>query len=206
MFMTRANVEALAFAPVASESPEASSAPAKITHMARLKSAFVADAESGVCQNQKPTNPSGSCSFSNPRQPVRALNERPAIAAVLLGQPDRSTATAVLEASKTIIAPPAVDTPAAEPPRPTAGAEKPGVEQVAFQQKSKSSRGTSLIDQQPRQQHPRAGKHAVYTEESDWKVDKLRNLARQRIGSRSLARLEERLRPMLSRTWMQLVR
>jgi len=174
--------------------------------MARSKSAFVADVENGMCQNQKPINQNGSCSFSKAREPIRALNERPAIAAVLVGQPNPPTATAALEASKTINAPATVDTPPAETPPPAAGADKPGAEQVAFKQKSKSSRGPNLIDQQPRPQHPRARKHAVYTDESAWDVDKLRNLVEQRIGARSLARLEERLRPMLSRTWIQRVR
>ena len=174
--------------------------------MARSKSAFVADAESGMCQNQKPTNPNGNCRFSKAREPIRALNERPAIAAVLVGQPNPPTATAALEASKTISAPAAVDTPAAETPPPAADAQKPGAEQVAFPAKSKSSRGPSLMDQQPRPQHPRARKHAVYTDESAWEVDKLRNLVEQRIGTHNLVRFEERLRPMLSRTWIQRVR
>ena len=171
--------------------------------MARSKSAFVADVENGMCQNQKPINPNGSCNFSKARESIRALNERPAIAAVLVGQPNPPTAA--LEASKTMNAPAAVDTPAETPP-PTADAEKPGAEQVAFQQKSKSSRGPNLMDQQPRQQNPRARKHAVYTDESAWEVDKLRNLVEQRIGARNLARLAERLRPMLSRTRLQRVR
>jgi hypothetical protein len=200
MFMTRANLEALAFAPFGFQSREASPATPGITHMARLKSAFVADVESGMC----PT--SQSCSFFKAREPIRALNERSAIAAALVGQPNPPTATAALEASKTINAPATVDTPPAETPPPAAGADKPGAEQVAFKQKSKSSRGPNLIDQQPRPQHPRARKHAVYTDESAWDVDKLRNLVEQRIGARSLARLEERLRPMLSRTWIQRVR
>ena len=202
MFMTRANLEALAFAPVGSQSREAAPATPGITHLARLKSAFVADVESGMCQNHKPTNPNGSCSFSKAREPIRALNERPAIAAVLVGQPDPPTATAALEASKTINAP----APAAETPPPAADAEKLGAEQVAFPRKSKSSRGPSLMDQQPRPQHPRANRHAVHTDESAWEVDKLRNLVEQRIGTRNLARLEERLRPMLSRRWIQRVR
>ena len=205
IFMTRANLEALAFAPVGSQSREASSATPGITQLARLKSASVADVERDMCQNHKPTNQNGSCSFSKAREPIRALNERPAIAAVLVGQPNPPTATAALEASKTMSAPAAVDTPAETPP-PTADAEKPGAEQVAFQQKSKSSRGPNLMDQQPRQQNPRARKHAVYTDESAWEVDKLRNLVERRIGARNLARLEERLRPMLSRTWIQRVR
>ena len=174
--------------------------------MARLKSASVAEVESGMCQNHKPTSQNGSCSFSKAREPIRALNERPAIAAVLVGQPDPPTASAALEAPKTINAPAAVDTPAAETPPPTAGAQKPGAEQVAFPAKSKSSRGPSLMDQQPRPQHPRARKHAVYTDESAWEVDKLRNLVEQRIGTHNLVRFEERLRPMLSRTWIQRVR
>ena len=202
MFMTRANLEALAFAPVGSQSREATPATPGITHMARLKSAFVADVESGMCQNQKPINPNGRCSFAKAREPIRALNERPAIAAVLVGQPDPPTATAALEASKTINAP----APAAETPPPAADAEKLAAEQVAFPRKSKSSRGPSLMDQQPRPQHPRARKHAVYTDESAWEVDKLRNLVGQRIGARNLARLEERVRPMLGRTWIQRVR
>jgi hypothetical protein len=206
MFMTRANLEALAFAPVGSQSREATPATPEITHLARLKSAFVADVESGMCQNRKPTNPNGSCSFSKAREPIRALNERPAIAAVLVGQPNPPTATAALEASKTTNAPAAVDAPAAETPPPTAGAEKPEAEQAAFQQKSKSSRGPNLMDQQPRPQYPRDRKNAMYTNESAWEVDKLRNLVEQRIGARNLARLEERLRPMLSRTWVRSVR
>jgi hypothetical protein len=200
MLMTRANLEALAFAPVGSQNLEASSAAPRITHMARLKSAFVADPESGACQNRKPTNPNGSCGFSKAREAIRALNERPAIAAVLVGQPNPPTATAALEASRTI------NVPAVETPSPAAGAEKPGAEPVAFQQKSKSSRGPNLRDQQPRPQHLREHKHALYTNESDWKIDQMRKLVRQRIGTRNLARLEERLRPMLSRTWIQLVR
>ena len=206
MFMTRANLEALAFAPFGFQSREASPATPGITHMARLKSASVADVESGMCQNHKPTSQNGSCSFSKAREPIRALNERSAIAAALVGQPNPPTATAALEASNTINAPATVDTPPAETPPPAAGADKPGAEQVAFKQKSKSSRGPNLIDQQPRPQHPRARKHAVYTDESAWEVDKLRNLVERRIGARNLARLEERLRPMLSRTWIQRVR
>jgi hypothetical protein len=52
MFMTRANLEALAFAPVGSQSLEASPATQRITHMARFKSAFVADPQSGVSDSQ----------------------------------------------------------------------------------------------------------------------------------------------------------
>jgi hypothetical protein len=206
MFMTRGNLEALAFAPVGSQRPKASPATPGITHMARSKSAFVADAESGACHNRKPTNPNGRCSFSKAREPIRALNERPAIAAVLVGQPNQPTAPAALEESKALNPPAAVDTPAAETPPPASGAEKPGAEQAAFQQKSKSSREPILVDQQPRPQHPRARRRAVHTDESAWEVDKLRDLVEQRIGTRNLARLEERLRPMLSRTWIQRVR
>jgi hypothetical protein len=206
MFMTRANLEALAFAPVGSQSREATPATPRITHLARLKSAFVADVESRLCQNHKPTDPNGSCSFSKAREPIRALNERPAIAAVLVGQPNQPTALAALEESKAINPPVVVDTPAAETPPPAAGAEKTGAEQAAFQQKSKSSRGPILVDQQPPPQHPRARRHAVHTGESAWEVDKLRNLVEQRIGTRNLARFEERLGPMLSRRWIQLVR
>jgi hypothetical protein len=206
IFVTRANLEALAFAPVGSQSLEASPATPRITDMARSKSAFIADPESGACQNRKPVNPNGSCSFSKAREPIRALNERPAIAAVLVGQPNPPTATAALEASKAINAPAAVDTPASETPPPGAGAEKPGAEPVAFQEMSKLSRGQRLIDQQPRQQYLRARKHAVYTDESAWEIDQMRKLVRQRIGTRNLARLEERLRPMLSRTWIRSIR
>jgi hypothetical protein len=200
MFMTRGNLEALAFAPVESRSLEASSTTPRITHMARSNSVLVAGIGSGMCQNQKPAEPNGSCSFSKGRQPIRALNERPAIAAILVGQPNPPTATAVLEAS-----PAAVDAPAVETPSPAAGAEKPGAEPVPFPAKSKSSRGPSLRDQQPRPQHLRERKHAVYTDGSDWKIDQMRDLVRQRIGTRNLARFEERLRPMLNRTWIQLV-
>jgi hypothetical protein len=206
MVMTRANLEALAFAPVGSQSREATPATPGITHLARLKSAFVAHVEGGMCQNHKLTNPNGSCSFSKDHEPIRALNERPAIAAVLVGQPNQPTAPAALEESKAINPPAAVDTPAAETPPPAAGAEKPGAEQAAFQQKSKSSRGPILVDLQPRPQHPRARRHAVHTDESAWEVDKLRNLVEQRIGTRNLARFEERLRPTLSRTWIRSVR
>src|SRR5271166_6153333 len=71
---TRANLEALAFTPVGSERLEASPATSGITHLARLKAAFVADVESGMCRNHKPTNPNGRCSFSKAREPIRALN------------------------------------------------------------------------------------------------------------------------------------
>jgi hypothetical protein len=206
MFMTRGNLEALAFAPVGSQRPKASPAAPGITHMAPSKPAFVADAESGACHNRKPTNPNGSCSFSKAHEPIRALNERPAIAAVLVGRPNQPTAPAALEESKAINPPAAADAPAAETPPPAAGAEKPGAEQAAFQQKSKSSRGPILVDQQPRPQHPRARMHAVHTDESTWEVDKLRNLVEQRIGTRNLARFEERLGPMLSRRWIRWVR
>ncbi len=217
MFMTRGNLpKAFALAQIEGLGTEPSSTTPRTEPAAPLKPAVakqLSEVESGraPCQDRKSTDSNGNCDSPTVRKPIRALNERPAIAAVSIGHTDgapaatASEAPAAINTPPVVSAPPVVNAPPVESPALAAAAEKPPAERAASPAKTKPPGRVAVMDRPPRPHHQRMSERAEHLDEFGREAGKLHNHVRQRMGHYNLSGLE-RLGPELSRALAQFLR